>query len=109
MKKQLILLVVSAFVLGGTLSSSPAMAGHQSGFSLVIVPNFQFPMIQQRVIQRDYYNRAYFYNQYPTHYRSIKNVRVESYGPTHQIHYVNQMKPVRVNPYRDSRRDSRER
>lgn len=103
MKKQLILLVVSAFVVGVFASSSPAFAGHQPGFSLIISPVLFHPVVQpvmhpvvyQRNVYPHHFGTSYVYTQYPA--RPIKTVGiVNSHDDDREV--------VRVNKYRGASR-----
>jgi len=103
MKKQLILLGISALVLGVTSSTSPAFAGYQSGFNLIISPIvFSAP---QPVVYSHYYGSPYIYNQYPV--RPIKTVGIVNVQPSREVVYVKHVEPVRINKYRGGYRNNR--
>lgn len=116
MKKQLILLVVSAFILGGSLSSSPAFAGHQPGFSLIISPVLFHPVVQpvmhpvvyQRNVYPHHFGTSYVYTQYQSPARPVKTIGiVNGHRDDREVVYVKHAEPVRINKHRGSHRHSR--
>jgi len=100
MKKQIILLVASALVLGSFLGSAPAFAGYQPGFNFVIAPIVFHPRVYSH-----HFDRGYVYNQYPV--RTVKTVGIVnrySSDENHEVTYVKHIEPVRINKFRGGHR-----
>jgi hypothetical protein len=109
MKKQLILLVVSVFVLGVPFCFSPAFAGYQPGFSLMISPvifhSAAYPVVYQREVYPHRFGSSYRYNQYPV--RPVRTVGIVNRFPSYEDHemtYVRHIEPVHINKFRGGHR-----
>jgi hypothetical protein len=99
MKKQLILLFMSAFIMVITFSVSPVFAGYQHGFNFIISPVvFSEPHPQ-------YFGTSYVYSSYPV--RPIKTVGIVESRPSHEVVYVRQAEPVFMGRYRGANRHYR--
>ena len=84
MKKQLIQLMVAAFIWGVSFNFSSAFADRQPGFSLVISPVIFHPMARPVMYQRE----VYFHNRYPR-------------NEDHEVTYLKHIEPVHMHKFRN--------